>query len=144
MKNEKGDLVTDSHSIMAWWMNHFSQLLDLRGINDVRQKEIRTAEPLAPEPSIFEREMANVKLKIYKSQGTDQIPIERIKVWCKQFALRSINLLILLGIRRNCLRRSRSLYLFIIRAIKYIVVFIKGHHCCQLHTKFYPASFCQG
>jgi len=40
------------------------------------------------------------------------------------FALRSINLLILFGIRMNCLRigRSRSLYLFIRRAIKQTVV----------------------
>jgi len=27
VRNEKGDLVTDSHSILARWRNHFSQLL---------------------------------------------------------------------------------------------------------------------
>jgi hypothetical protein len=27
LKNEKGDLVTDSHNILARWRNHFSQLL---------------------------------------------------------------------------------------------------------------------
>jgi hypothetical protein len=35
-----------------------------------RQKH--TAEPLAPEPSAFEVEMAIEKLKRYKSPGTDQ------------------------------------------------------------------------
>ena len=66
VKDEEGDLVTDSHSILAWWRNHFSQLLDVHGINDVRQTVIRTAEPLMPEPSIFELEMAIEKLRRYK------------------------------------------------------------------------------
>jgi hypothetical protein len=29
VKDEKGDLVTDSHSILAGWRNHFSQLLNV-------------------------------------------------------------------------------------------------------------------
>jgi len=32
VKNEKGDLVTDSHSILARWRNHFSQLLNVHGL----------------------------------------------------------------------------------------------------------------
>jgi hypothetical protein len=51
------------------------------------------------EPSTFELEMAIEKLKRYKSQGTAQIPAEWIKAGCKKIALRSINLLILFGIR---------------------------------------------
>ena len=43
VKDEKGYLVTDSHSILASWRNHLSQLLNVHGINDVRQREIRTA-----------------------------------------------------------------------------------------------------
>jgi len=54
VKVEKGDLVTDSHSILARWRNHFSQLLNVYGVNDVRQTEIHTAELLVPEPSAFE------------------------------------------------------------------------------------------
>jgi hypothetical protein len=49
-KDEKSDLVTDSHSILARWSNHFSQLLNVHGVNDVRQTEIQTAEPLIPKP----------------------------------------------------------------------------------------------
>jgi len=37
VKDEKGDLLTDSHSILARWRNHFSQLFNVHGINDVRQ-----------------------------------------------------------------------------------------------------------
>jgi hypothetical protein len=51
VKNEKGDLVTNSHSILARWRKHFSQLLNIHRVSDVRQTEIHTAEPLEPEPS---------------------------------------------------------------------------------------------
>ena len=47
VKDEK-DLVADPHSIMARWRNYFSQLLNVHGVNDVRQAEIDTAEPLVP------------------------------------------------------------------------------------------------
>jgi len=49
------------------------------GVNDVRQTEIHTAEPLVPEPSAFEVEMAIKKLKRCKSPRIDQIPEELIK-----------------------------------------------------------------
>jgi hypothetical protein len=39
VKDEKGDLVTDYHSILARWRNHISQLLNVHGVNDVRQTE---------------------------------------------------------------------------------------------------------
>jgi hypothetical protein len=82
------------------------------GFNDVRQTEIRTAEPLVRESSAFEVEVATEKLKSHKSPGVDQIPAEMIKTGVEQFAVRSIDLLILYGIRRNCLSsgRSQSLY----------------------------------
>jgi len=58
VKNKKGDWVTDSHSILATWRNHFSQLFNVHEINDVRQTEIHTAEPLVPRSRAFEVEMA--------------------------------------------------------------------------------------
>jgi hypothetical protein len=58
VKDEKGDLVTDSHSILARWKNNFSHLFNVHGFIDVRQTEIQTAEPLAPEPSAFEAQLA--------------------------------------------------------------------------------------
>ena len=69
VKDEKGDLVTDSFSIVARWRNYFSQLLNVHGVYDVRQTDIHTAEPLVPEPSASEVELAIEKLKGHKSPG---------------------------------------------------------------------------
>jgi len=124
--------------------NYFSQLLNVHGVNDVRQTEIHTAELLVLEPSAFETELAIEKLKSYKSPGIDKIPAYLMKAGVEQFAMRSINLLILFGIRRSCLSsgRSKSSYLSIRRVIKQIVVIIRACHFCQLCTKFYPTSCC--
>ena len=59
-------MVTDYNSILARWRNDFSQLLNVHGINDVRQTEIHTVEPLLPEPSAFDVEMAIGKVKSHK------------------------------------------------------------------------------
>ena len=52
--------------------------MNIRGVNDVRQTEIHTAEPLVPEPSVSDVVLAIEKLKSHKSPGTDQIPAELI------------------------------------------------------------------
>ena len=44
VKDEKGDLVADSHSIMARWRNYFSQILNVHGDSEGRQAEIKTAD----------------------------------------------------------------------------------------------------
>ena len=67
VKDEKGDLVADSHSIVTRWRNYFSQLFNVHGVKDVGQVEIPTVEPLVPEPSAFEVELAIDKLKSQKS-----------------------------------------------------------------------------
>jgi hypothetical protein len=54
-------------------------MLNGRGIHDVRQMDIQTAEPLVPDPSLVEVGIAIGTLKSYKSPGTDQIPAELIK-----------------------------------------------------------------
>jgi len=74
VKDDKGDLVEDSHIILARWRNYFSQILNVHGINDVRQTEIHTVEPLVPESSASEFELPIEKLKSHKSPGIDQIP----------------------------------------------------------------------
>ena len=58
VKDEMGDLVTDYQNILARWRNYFSQLLKVHEVNDVRHTAIHTSEPLVPEPSAFEVEMA--------------------------------------------------------------------------------------
>jgi len=57
---------------------HFPQLLNVQGVNDVRHTEIHTVEPLVPEPSGLEVEMAIETLQGHKSPGRDQIPAELI------------------------------------------------------------------
>ena len=81
------------------------------------------------EPSACEVQVAIGKLKRHKSPDTDQVPAE-VMQGVEQFAMRSINVLFLFGIRRNCLRsgRSQSLYLSIRRAIKGIEVIIGVYH----------------
>ena len=76
VKDEKGDLVANTYIILARWRNYFSQLLNVHRVNDVRQTKMHTAEPLVPEPSASEVELAIEKLKSYKSPGVDQIPAE--------------------------------------------------------------------
>jgi hypothetical protein len=47
-------------------MKHFSQLLNVHWVNDVRQTKIQTAQPLVPEANADEFEMATKKLKSHK------------------------------------------------------------------------------
>jgi hypothetical protein len=63
LQDAKRDLVTDFHSILARWRKHFSQLLNVHGVSDVRETVIHTAEALVPEPSSFEVETVTDKLK---------------------------------------------------------------------------------
>jgi hypothetical protein len=108
MKDENGDLFADSYNILNRWKNCFSQLLNVHNISDVRQIEVHMAEPLVPGPSCLEVEIANAKLKKYKSPGSGQIPA-RFKQEVKYYSLRSINSSILFRLRKNCLIRGRSL-----------------------------------
>jgi len=105
---------------------------------------MHTAEPLIPDPSVFEVEISIEKLKRYKS------PL--IKFWQKlskqeeiYYVLRSVNLVSLSGIRKSCHSTGGNLfsYLFMKKVIKLTVVIIKEYYCYQLHTKFYPLFFSQ-
>ena len=46
------------HPILNWCQNHFFQLLKVLGVNNVRQPEIHTAEPLVPDYTASKDEMA--------------------------------------------------------------------------------------
>ena len=71
MKDDKGDLVADSHSILARWRKHFSQLLNINEVNDIRATEIHTEKPPVPDPSAFNVELAVEKLRRHKSPRMD-------------------------------------------------------------------------
>ena len=46
----------------------------MHAVKDVRQAEIHTSEPLVPEPSASEVDLATDKLKSHKLSSIDQIP----------------------------------------------------------------------
>jgi len=94
VKDEKGDLVADSHGIVARWRNYFSQLFNVHGVKDVGQAKIHTAEPLVPKPSASEVELAIDKLKSHKSPGIDQIPAQLIKAGGRRICLEIHKLII--------------------------------------------------
>jgi hypothetical protein len=57
VKDENGDLLADPHSILNRWKNYYSQLFNVHRVS-VRQVEIHTDEPLAPDPSAFQIKIA--------------------------------------------------------------------------------------
>jgi len=106
VKDEKGDLVADSHGIVSRWRNYFSQLFNVHGVKDVGRAEMHTAEPLVPEPSASEVELAIDKLKSHKSPGVDQILAELIKAGGRTICLEIHKLLF--GGRRNYQKIGRT------------------------------------
>jgi hypothetical protein len=46
VKNEKCELFADFYIIVARWRNYFSQLLNVHGVNDVRQTEIHNTRAI--------------------------------------------------------------------------------------------------
>jgi hypothetical protein len=80
LKDERGDLLADPHTILNRWKNYFCQLLNIHVAGGVTQTEMHTAEPFVPEPGASEVEVAIGKLKSYKSPGVDQTPAELIQI----------------------------------------------------------------
>ena len=57
--------------------------MNVHGVNDVRQTEKHTAEPLVSEPSVFEFDWAIESIRSHKSKSIDQISPELIKAECR-------------------------------------------------------------
>ena len=51
VKDEKGNLVADFHSIVARWRNYFSQLLNVHGVNDIKHMNIQRLGEIVLPPS---------------------------------------------------------------------------------------------
>jgi len=107
---------------LARWKNYFSLLLNVCGVNEVRHTEIHTAEPLIPELSAFEVELAIEKLKSHKLTGIDQIPAKLVKAGVEQLATRSLNLLFVFGVRGNC-----NFIIVSIRTLRHVTVHSLEH-----------------
>jgi hypothetical protein len=75
VKDENGDVRTDSHNNLNRWKKYFSQLFNVHNVSDVEQIEVHTAELYR-----LGLEIAIAKLKNYKSPDSDQIPAELIEV----------------------------------------------------------------
>jgi hypothetical protein len=78
---ENDELLVDSHNILNRWKKHFSQLLNVHRISDVRQIEIHVqmAGPLVPESTPLEAEISIAKMMKYILPGPDQITVEQIQ-----------------------------------------------------------------
>jgi len=147
VKDEKAELVTDLHSITARWRNCFSQLLNVHEDNDVRQAEIHTVEPIVPEPSDFEIELAIGKLKNHKSPGIVQIPAEFIKAGGRTICCAIHKLIISIRNKEEFpeeWKESTIVYISIRRGIKQIVITVGTYYYCYLRTKFCSTSCSQG
>jgi hypothetical protein len=79
VKDENGDLLSNSHYNLNRRKNYFFQLLHVKNVSDVWLIGVHMVEPLAPGPSCLEVEIAIAKLKKYKSSGSGQIRGELIQ-----------------------------------------------------------------
>ena len=131
---------------MAKWRKYFSQLLSVHGVNDVRQAEIHTAEPLVSEPSAFEVELAIENLRSHKSPGIDQIPAEMIKAGVRTIRCAIHKLFISVWNKEELPEEWKESIIVPIykKGIKQTVITIGAYRFCQLRTKFCPTSCFQG
>ena len=116
------------------------------GFNEVRQTEIHTAEPLVPEPSAFEVELAIEKLKNHKSPGIDQIPTELIKAGGSTICCEIHKLIISIRDKEELPEDWKESIIVPIykKGKNRLIIIIGAYHFYQLRTKFYPTSCSQG
>ena len=146
VKGEKGDLVSDSHSIVARWRDYFSQLFNVHEVKDVGQAEIHTAEPLVLETSASEVELATDKLKSHKSPGIDQIPAELIEAEGRTICLEIHKRLDSICKKEKLPEEWKESIIVPIhkKGNKTDCNNLEAYHFCQPLTKFYPTSCSQG
>jgi hypothetical protein len=73
----------------------------VRYVSDVGQKEVHAAEPLVPNPSPFEFEIAIAKLKRYKLLSSDQILVDFVQASVETLVSEIVNSLILFEINNS-------------------------------------------
>jgi hypothetical protein len=107
--------------------------LNTHNVSDIRQIEVHTAEQLISGYSRLEVEIAIVKLKKYKSPGSDQIPAELTQAGGE----------ILLSTIHKLSTSVWNKEVYTKRVMKLTIIIIVGYPCSQFHTKFYRISFSQ-
>jgi hypothetical protein len=136
VQDENGDLLSESHNIGG---RNASLLLNMHKVSNVRQIEIYTAEPLVPDSSFLQVEIAITNLKNCKSPGSDQIPVELFQAEGETL-MSEIHKLVNSVWNKEELPdqwNESILYQFTKIPTKLTVVIILGYHYYQLHTKFY-------
>jgi hypothetical protein len=119
--------------------------LNVDRVSVVRQIEIRTAEPLIPDSSTFEVEIAIAKLERYRSPDSDQIPAELIQAVGKILRSEINKLINSIWNKEKLLDQwKESIIVPIHKKGELTVVIIMGYHSYQLHTKLYSIYFSQG
>jgi hypothetical protein len=138
VKDENGDLLAGSHNILNRWKNYYSQLLNVYRASDVRGIEIHTEEPLVPDPSLFESEIAIAELKRYKSPGSDQIPAELIQVRSEILRSKIHKLINSIWNAEKLSDQCKEAIIIPVhkKSDKTDCSSYRGYHCHQLHTKF--------
>jgi hypothetical protein len=147
VKDENHDLFADdSHRFLASWRKHFSQLLNVHEVNDVTQIEIHTAEPLGPDPSAMEVEIAIEKLKRHKLPGIDQIPVELIKAGSRKFRSEISKFINSIRNKEEWPNEWKESIIILIykNGGKTDLVITAAYHFCLLRTELYPTSCYQG
>ena len=148
VKDEKSDLVADCHStsVLARWKNHFLQLLNTHGVNDVRQTKIYIAEPLVLEAIAFEVGLAIGKLKSHKTPGFVQIPAEINEAGVGTFRYEIRKLFISIWNKEELPEEWKESIIVPVykKGYKTDCNNYRGYHFCKLRTKFNPTSCSQG
>ena len=120
----------------------------MHGVKDVGQAEIHTAEPLVPEPSASEVELAIDKLKRHKSPRIDQIPAELIKAGDRTICLEIHKRITSIWKKEKLPEEWKELIIIPVHKNRYydqqIVIIMGAYHFCQPLTKFYSTSCSQG
>ena len=118
----------------------------MHGVKDVGRAEIHTAEPLVPEPSATEVELAIDKLKSHKLPGIDQILAELIKAGGRTIGLEIHKLITSIWKKEELPEEWKESIIVRIHKkwIKQTVIIIGAYHFCLSLTKFYPTSCSQG
>jgi hypothetical protein len=108
------------------------------GISDVRQIEIHTSEPLVPDPSPYEVEIATKRSKREKSPGSDQIPAELIQTGGEILCSKIHELVNFIWNKEELPDQwKESIIARVHKKNNKTVVITVGYHSYQLHTKIF-------
>jgi hypothetical protein len=70
IKDVSGNLLADPQNVLNRWKHFFNQVLNIHGVHDVRQMAIHMAEPVVPELTLFEMQIAIGKLNMFRDNQT--------------------------------------------------------------------------